>query len=437
MTSALNGRLKLALLVLFGIVLEWQVVSRSFVAVLATTKPAWILQINPSNPAALAAAAEQQFLAAEGDRVAEAQKAEPASGSERAAFFEARLAAIRGLAERALAADPLNTRMLAILGALADEQGDKSKARALMKLAIKLSHQETLAQLWLLNDAWQRRSFDEAASIGDAVLRTRPNAASLVVPVLARMAEDAEGEASVRRLLATAPPWRLSFFSEIIDKAIDPLTPMRLLLDLKPTPKPATSTEYAPFLRSLIARKRYETAYYTWLQSLSDEQLTSIRLVFNGGFEHQPSGAPFDWSISQGAGVTIEFVEGPDVFGTKALRVDLGRGRIDFGGVEQTLSLAPGRYRLSLKLRGNLAGRRGLRWQVICRDSSAEPLAETPMFLGVARAWQEVSAQFEVPTSACVAQKIVLGLAARSASEQLVTGQVWYDDVQIEPVVAP
>jgi hypothetical protein len=437
MTSGVASLSKLALIVILGIVLEWQVVRRSLVVFLADAKPEWAIQISPSDPAALAAMANRQFQAAVNEQISEAKKAAAAGQSGPIPFPETQLATIRALAERALASDPLNMRMLAILGGLTDESGDKVKARAMMSLVGSLSRQETMAMLWLLNDAWQARAFDRAANIADAVLRTRPNAAPLVVPVLARMAEDADAEASVQRLLASAPPWRLQFFNQIPDDSRAPLTPMRLLLSLKSSAKPATSAEYAPYLRSLIAGKRYANAYYTWLQSLSDEQLSSLRLVFNGGFERQPSGSPFDWQIRQGAGATIEFVEGPDAIGKKAMRVDLGRGRIDFGSVEQTLALAAGRYRLSLRLRGTLAGRRGLRWQVTCLDSAAEPLGETPMFVGVAQTWQTVTIPFDVPQTGCSAQKLALGLAARSASEQLVTGQVWYDDIMVERVVAP
>lgn len=429
--------LTLALLVIVGLVFEWQVITHSVVAFLAGRSPELAVEISPSNSLALGALAERRYLSADRERVAADEKAKAAGAVQAVQISEVRLTEIRGLAERALAGDPLDTRVVAILGVTVDALGEKSKARALMTLAAKLTHQETMAELWLLDDALKSRSFETAGAKADTVLRTRPSAMPFVAPVLARMAEDAEGAPSIERLLASAPPWRSQFFTEIAFNGSDPLTPMRLLIDLKKSSKPATSAEYAPYLRALVTRKLYANAYYTWLQSLSDAQLQSIGYVFNGGFEQQPSGSPFDWLITQGAGSSIEFVEGPEVFGTKALRVDLGHGRIEFGGIEQTLSLAPGQYRLVLKLRGNLAGRRGLRWQLTCRDIAADPLAETQMFLGVARTWQDVAVKFEVPQTGCDAQRLALGLAARSASEQLVTGQVWYDDVKIERRAVP
>ncbi len=427
-----KSALKLVLLVFIGLVLEWQVVSRSVVSFLAGVKPELAVRISPSDGIALGALAERRYLAADAERVAAEEKAKAGDTGQAIRIPEARLAEIGDLAKRALADLPLDARTLAVLGATSDAQGDKPKARALMTLAAKLTHQETIAELWLLDDALKTRSFDAAAIKADTVLRTKPNAMPLIAPVLARMAEDGEAAASVGRLLATAPPWRAQFFTEIAFNGSDPLTPMRLLVDLKKTSKPATNAEYGPYLRTLVTRKLYANAYYTWLQSLSDEQLESVGYVFNGGFEQEPSGSPFDWTINQGAGVSIEFIDGPDVFGTRALRVDLGHGRIEFGGVEETLSLAPGRYRLGMKLRGSLAGRRGLRWQITCLDAAIEPLAETPMFLGVARNWQDVAVAFEVPQSGCEAQRLALVLAARSASEQFVTGQIWYDEVKIE-----
>jgi hypothetical protein len=53
------------------------------------------------------------------------------------------------------------------------------------------------------------------------------------------------------------------------------------------------------------------------------------------------------------------------------------------------------------------------------------------MFVGVALVWTEFDFSFTVPGADCRAQELRLGLAARSASEQLVSGSVWYDDLEI------
>jgi hypothetical protein len=56
------------------------------------------------------------------------------------------------------------------------------------------------------------------------------------------------------------------------------------------------------------------------------------------------------------------------------------------------------------------------------------------MVLGVTRSWKEFDITFEVPTTDCRAQQVRLVHDARSASEQLVTGSMWYDELKISRI---
>ena len=93
--------------------------------------------------------------------------------------------------------------------------------------------------------------------------------------------------------------------------------------------------------------------------------------------------------------------------------------------------LSPGSYRLTGKLKGETRGKRGLQWTIRCAGKGGPPLGEGPMFVGLALTWREFDLTFSVPDETCRAQELRLSLAARSASEQLVSGSVWYDDLQI------
>jgi hypothetical protein len=188
-------------------------------------------------------------------------------------------------------------------------------------------------------------------------------------------------------------------------------------------------------LNFLVGRKLYELAYYTWLQFLEPSALANVGLLANGGFELPLSGLPFDWAIAPGTGTTIDVVTRPDKTDDEALLLELGPGRVVSRGVSQTLMLPSGNYRFTARAMGEINGVRGLQWHVTCLGQR-KPIADGPMFMGAATEWSELEFSFTVPETDCRAQQLRLDLAARSASEQLVSGSVWYDDVRIMRVDA-
>ena len=98
--------------------------------------------------------------------------------------------------------------------------------------------------------------------------------------------------------------------------------------------------------------------------------------------------------------------------------------------------LAPGTYHLSGQLKGVLRGRRGLVWRMFCADGGRGALGESAMFLDVGANWRPFEFPIVVPNAGCRAQRLSLELDARSASEQLVTGSMWFDELQISRVAA-
>jgi hypothetical protein len=180
-----------------------------------------------------------------------------------------------------------------------------------------------------------------------------------------------------------------------------------------------------------MSHKLYDLAYYTWLQFVPPAELAAAGLVFNGGFDRRPSDSPFDWTVRSGSGAIVDFQPFPDET-NQALTVNFSDGRVDFGGVKQILMLSQGTYTLTGRVRGNMVGRRGLRWRISCIENAK--LAETPMHTGLIPTWQSFEITFVVPEEDCPAQQLSLVLDARSSSERFVEGTIWYDDIAVQRV---
>lgn len=451
-----------AVLVLLVATLLTLVVRYSFVDYLADANPELALRINGSHPRALLGVARRHVERVDAsDRAAgrdstrigqfgaslqfspapdQTSQTGQTSRTETALLSpETRgdtLASARALTERALAASPVNHRALTLLGRIEELTVDSGTALAptaarFYELAARLSPRATEAHHWLLRYHFAKREYQQAARHADLLMRTVSSAGPAVIPYLTQMAERQEGRDVVGELLAGNPPWRVRFFQLLSNYITDARTPLALLLSLKATEHPPSDDELKRYVEFLIEKKFHQLAYYTWLQFLSSDQVASAGMLYNGNFASKPSGFPFDWALRSGASASAELAPLPGETGRSGLRIDFKDGRVDFAGVSQWLLLAPGRYRLGGRWRGELAGRRGLRWRAYCDPPGAGPLGETQMHLGQQATWREFELELTIPEAGCVAQQLRLELDARSASERLVRGTIWYAAMSI------
>src|SRR6266478_492954 len=386
--------------------LVWEVTSRTFAAFLANFAPEQALHIHSQQSTALLKLAQMK-LGASDDKQA------------------------RRMAEQALLRDPLNAQALRILGQIADRSKDGPRSWQFMQASIRHSLNESLAVVWLMYRSAERRDYAAAMYYADVLLRTRPQLGSeVVIPILARIAEDKEAVVAFKEMLSRDPPWRAQFFDALPSSITDARTPLDLLMALKHSPAPPAAAELRSYLNFLIGRKFYALAYYTWLQFLSPEQFSGVGYVFNGGFEATPSGLPFDWSITPGAGATVEVDTVPDEGGNHALFARFEDSRVEFGAVVQLIVLAPATYRLEAVYKGTLLGQRGLKWRVTCVGGATRSIGESGMIMGMSFGWKPIEFSFAVPSD-CPAQYVHLDLDARMASEQFVSGMVWFDNVRV------
>ena len=338
---------------------------------------------------------------------------------------------IQNWAEQALREDPLNARALRILAQVAEHFSDHGKTEALMRGAVQRSYQQSLAIYWMMRESYADKKYADAMRYADLLLRTRPQLSRHVYPMLGRMAENVNASIELKRALEGNPPWRVEFFAALPNLVTDARTPLQLLLSLSNAAVPPTDAERRSYLNTLVQHKLYELAYYSWLQFLPPEALSKTGRLFNGSFDTPPSGLPFDWVFTKGGGVNVKFGQRSDKEGQRALLIEFGPGRVDFGsGLSELVLLPPGAYKLAGKYKTDLVSQRGLKWSVTCADAK-DPVGVSSTMNGSNASWKDLEVSFTIPPDGCPAQYVTLALDARSASEQFVSGAVWYDDLNI------
>ncbi len=439
-----------------GLILAGLVVTQTWAAIFAAHNPSLALALHPFQRRAGLELANRELQVLLGAGVAEGRTAlipdisrfaqsapsngpPGATGAEASATSEslsaplpkAEIDAVAGRLRQLVAREPLNPRALRMLGLLSIAAADNVGADHLMKASVSLSKREWVAVHWMLNRSFEAKDFAATVTYADVLLRSRSQGYSTAIPVLARFAEDAAARKSLVELLTTEPPWRERFFAALVDYITDARTPLTLMLDLKRGPSPPTSREQLAYLRFLRSRNLHELAYYTWLQFLPPESLATVGYVQNGDFEQEPSGAPFDWTIVPKSGALTRIGLCSDNGSKRCLEAHMGGSRVTKPLVTQDLLLPQGRFSMKGRFRGETAGARGLVWRLACIGVSPRIIATSTMFNLPSRAWKEFEVAIEVPASKCRAQEIRLELDARSPSEQLISGHVWFDDLAI------
>jgi len=406
---------RLTVFVIVGLALCWLVVSHSLVAYWSATAPQTALFLRSKEPKALVALADAEL----NDKGAQEDDKQ---------LTPERLRRLREQVQAAVMTDPLPSRAYRLLGQIAELQGFANEAEKFMRAATRHSLNESFAVYWMMRKNFERKNYAATAYYADALLRST-NRIDVTLPVLARMSEDKTGKREIEKLLSANPSWRSSFFSALGGYVTDARTPLELFFSLKDTPASPTAEELNAYQAWLIKHDLYDLAYYVWLQFMPSEKLEGVGFLYNGDFEAHPSGAPFDWQWPASKNVIADFVSRPQNSLDHALMIEFGPGQVEFPTINQVIMLPPGPYLFKGSLMGDVVGPRGLQWSVSCIKGGT--IGQSEMILGSFGNWRNFKFPFTVPDSGCVAQSLQLTLAARSASEQLVSGEIWFDDISI------
>jgi hypothetical protein len=398
---------RLAIFLVSGLALLWQIVAVGFAPHLSDVFPRAALALAPHDPALLLARAESAAAPQERETAARRQTA-------------------RRFAEEAVAQAPLRAAPFRLLGQIAPRE----RAGRFMEAAAQRSLNETAALTFLLGARIEQKRHAHAAQLADILMRSRRALAEEVAPALARLAETEEAGPLVKRMIEDDPPWRDSFLMTLAASAVDARTPLRLLRAAAKAPSPRSEESARVYLQAVLRAGHYDFAYEAWRLLLPKGRTAKPGDFYNARFDWPLSASPFDWTIAGGAGVSIEIV---GEAGERALSLRYGQGRAAPHSVRQYVKLSPGAHRMIGRLRGALAGPRGLRWRIACIDDKTI-LGESEMARGHYADWTPFAFDVTVPETGCPLQTATLALDARSPSEWLVAGEMLYSGLALESV---
>lgn len=277
---------------------------------------------------------------------------------------------LEGVAQSAIRHAPIDALVYGLLGEVKLSEGDEKTADALFEIALSLSRTEALALQRTLTRAASAGDHADAIEKLDILFRRWPRQFSAFADAIPQLLRSPDGYATALAALANRPPWRAQFL-QTLNRDPDSIDlAYRLQLDLNQNTEETVPGEIGATLSGLLGAKRYDQAYRLFLLTLNETDRAHYGYVFNGGFDLEPSGRPFDWRLASRPGVKV-FRSAIDTPDGEDFQLDLrflGKPvkRIDVG---QFLYLPAGQYRLTIKVdASDLITPKGLHFDIVCVD---------------------------------------------------------------------
>ena len=341
----------------------------------------------------------------------------------------------RRIATEALAESPLSIRPLSVLARAATADEDAAKEAEFRTLIAERTLRDFPTLLWQFEQQANRQDYPAMMETADAILRQ-----NMAVPgalyVMDRMAvlmSDEAARGPMAAKLSTYSTWRRTFLDTAARKGDINAFPELMAL-IQPDNPIRTGSSWNLYFNRLIPNGASRMAYAVWVGLIDLDPSGALGLIYNGGFEQNPTGLPFDWTITPARGMEIVRDTNIHAVGDASLRVTFGGGETNFNNLQQTLILDPGRYRFSGEVRmDDLRNARGMRLALYCYRPGSGLLAQSPLFSGTSD-WKKFSVDFEVPPQLCEYQTLRFELPARSNIEKRIEGSIWLDDLDIVPV---
>lgn len=314
------------------------------------------------------------------------------------------------------------------------EAGETARAEAMIEIAVRLRPADPTILLRAGRFWMERGERQEALRLWLLALEADPDTTEAVFPLMRELADETETREVLMPLAMTPPSWWPAFFADLARHGTD-LDAVRAFYELRTAMsfEPLTELERQHYVERLRREGHIVEAYLAWLNGLSPERRWELGLLYDGGFESEPTGWGFDWRIQGDDSVLVSFAKTYGISGDQALHVLFNEHEGAMAEVAQSLFLDPGEYRLTGRYRADrLATRGGLRWIVQCLQPDQALLEESQRFLG-SNKWDTFEVRFTVPAS-CDLQELRLVSVDEFGLSRAISGTIWFDAMSVRRI---
>ncbi len=325
--------------------------------------------------------------------------------------------AIQSLQKAPLMEEPF---VLAALESLI--RGDERRAEVLLAEARRRDPRSRVTRILLLDRHLRAGRVEQAAAEITTIGRLLPGTRKVLVPQLAKFAQDPKSRVSLAAVLKTDPGIREELLEHLASTGSDPDVVLGLARPITPG---AGARWQQLLLDSLVKNGEVVRARQLWAGFAGGAAGAATTGVYDGNFQRLPGPAPFNWQFTSGPAGVAEPTK------VSALQVEY-YGRADIELASQLLLLPPGRHRLAFSASGDTPERgSSISWRLVCHPKGAE-LAAIPL-TGLSYAPKRLSGDFVVPPGGCSAQWLrLVGTAAEFPTAHSLT----ISNVQIRPAGA-
>lgn len=149
-----------------------------------------------------------------------------------------------------LSVQPLEPKLLSIIGVGHDVSGHTKHAADVMRVANRVSRRDSISGLYLIENASASGDVRETLRHYNAVLSTQPSLNGVLLPILSSAIVYPEIRTELRSYLKDGTKWTREFLAVVAEKGS--ATDLEALL--LPLPKALSTDEYAPILASVLHR---------------------------------------------------------------------------------------------------------------------------------------------------------------------------------------